>query len=76
MNNRALNLENPLKILYRSPEPVLEPETDYEKYGYVNNVVFTCGAVEKDGLYYVYYGAADEVIGLATVEKKDVLALF
>ncbi len=71
-----MDLENPLKILYRSPEPVLEPETDYEKYGYVNNVVFTCGAVEKDGLYYVYYGAADEVIGLATVEKKDVLALF
>lgn len=71
-----LDLEDPLKILYRSPEPILEPETDYEKYGYINNVVFTCGAIEKDGLYYVYYGAADEVIGVATVEKKSVLALF
>lgn len=71
-----LDLEDPLKILYRSPEPILEPETDYEKYGYVNNVVFTCGAVEKDDLYYVYYGAADEVIGVATVEKKLVLNLF
>ncbi len=71
-----LNLQNPLKILYRSPEPILEPVEDYEKYGYVNNVVFTCGAVEKDGLYYVYYGAADCVIGVATVEKKLVLNLF
>lgn len=65
-----LDLENPLKILYRSPEPILEPIEDYEKVGYINNVVFTCGVVEKDGLYYVYYGAADKVIGVATVEKK------
>ncbi|MBP6044933.1 MAG: glycosidase [Microgenomates group bacterium] len=71
-----LDLHNPLKILYRSPEPIFEPETDYEKFGYINNVVFTCGAVEKDGKYFVYYGAADEVIGVATVEKELVLGLF
>lgn len=71
-----LDLENPRKILYRSPQPILGPEEDYEKYGYVDNVVFTCGAIEKDNLYYVYYGAADHVIGVATVEKKLVLNLF
>lgn len=68
-----LDLNNPTKILYRSPYPILEPTQHFEKYGFVPNVVFTCGAVEKDGKYFVYYGAADEVIGLATVEKKDIL---
>ena len=71
-----LNLQNPQEILYRSPEPILEPVEDYEKYGFVSNVVYSCGAIEKDGLYYVYYGAADCVIGVATVEKKIVLNLF
>lgn len=71
-----LDLEDPRKIIYRSPFPVLEPQEDYEKYGFVPNVVFTCGAIEKDGRYFVYYGAADQVIGLATVEKQAVLTLF
>lgn len=71
-----LDLHDPTKILYRSPEPVFEPETDYEKSGFVPNVVFTCGAIEKNDEYYIYYGAADKVIGLATVSKKSVLALF
>ena len=71
-----LDRQNPREILYRSPEPIFEPVEDWEKYGYVNNVVFTCGVIEKDDLYYVYYGAADSVIGVATVEKKLVLNLF
>lgn len=71
-----LDRQNPREILYRSPEPIFEPVEDWEKYGYVNNVVFACGVIEKDDLYYVYYGAADRVIGVATVEKKLVLNLF
>jgi len=71
-----LDLEDPRKILYRSPQPILEPQADYEKFGFIPNVVFTCGAVEKDNQYFVYYGAADEVIGVATIEKKLVLNLF
>lgn len=70
-----LDIDDPTKILYRSNEPVFEPEADYEKYGFIPNVVFTCGAIEKDGKYFVYYGAADRVIGAATVEKKEVLSL-
>lgn len=70
-----LDLKDPRKIIYRSPEPIFEPEASYERFGYVSNVVFTCGAIEKDDKYFVYYGAADQVIGLATVEKKDVLNL-
>ncbi len=71
-----LDLEDPRKILYRSPQPIFEPQTDYEKFGFIPNVVFTCGAVEKNNQYFIYYGAADEVIGLATIERKLVLNLF
>lgn len=70
-----LDLEDPRKILYRSPEPVFEPKEDYEKFGFMPNVVFTCGVVEKDNQYFIYYGAADEVIGVATIEKSLVLGL-
>ena len=68
-----LDLTSLSKILYRSPEPIFEPKELYEKEGYVPNVVFTCGAVEKDSQYFVYYGAADKVVGLATIGKEELL---
>jgi beta-1,2-mannobiose phosphorylase / 1,2-beta-oligomannan phosphorylase len=69
-----LDLDDPTKIIFRSPGPIFEPEEAYEKEGYVPNVVFTCGAIEKDEKYFVYYGAADKVIGLATISKAKLLA--
>jgi predicted GH43/DUF377 family glycosyl hydrolase len=69
-----LDAENPSRVLARSPEPVLEPETDFELYGDVNNVVFPEGAVVKDGILHLYYGAADKVIGHATASMSDVLS--
>lgn len=62
-----LDLNDPSKILRVQEEPVLTVETDYERDGYYPNVVYTCGAVEKDGHYLVYYGCADRVLALATV---------
>ncbi|MCX6375698.1 MAG: glycosidase [Armatimonadetes bacterium] len=66
-----LDLEDPSKVIGKSPEPVLSPAEDYEKHGLVPNVVFTCGAVEMNGHYFVYYGGADKVIGLATMARSD-----
>jgi predicted GH43/DUF377 family glycosyl hydrolase len=51
----------------------LEPETDYEKKGIVNNAVFSCGAgVIKNKLFF-YYGAADRVIAVSTVPLSELL---
>lgn len=66
-----LDLEDPSKVIGRSVDPVLSPEEDWEKHGLVPNVVFTCGAVEMDGQYLVYYGGADKVIGVATMACED-----
>lgn len=79
------DLANPEHLLYRSPNPVLSPETEYEvgKEGesWVPNVVFTCGAVpaeDKEVLdaadeILVYYGAADTHICLATALVGDLI---
>ncbi len=67
-----LGLEDPSKVVARLAEPILEPEHIWEKEGLVPNVVFSCGAVEVNNKYYVYYGGADTHIGVATVEKNDV----
>jgi beta-1,2-mannobiose phosphorylase / 1,2-beta-oligomannan phosphorylase len=62
-----LDLENPGKVLYRSPRPVLSPEHDFEMTGVVNNVVFPSGVVvQPDGHVAVYYGMGDRAIGVAT----------
>ncbi|MBR2884041.1 MAG: glycosidase, partial [Clostridia bacterium] len=37
-----------------------------ERVGDVSNVVFTNGAIEKDGNIYIYYGSSDTRLHLAT----------
>lgn len=68
-----LDSKNPTKILYRSESPILEPEEYYENEGYKWGVVYSCGAVVKDGTLFVYYGGADKVIGVASIKLTDLL---
>ena len=64
---------DPLHILARTEEPILTPEEAYEKVGIVNNVVFTCGAVKMGDELLVYYGAADKVIGVASMPYRQLI---
>ena len=68
-----LDLKDPTKILYRLSSPILEPEEYYENNGYKWGVVYSCGAVVKDGDLLVYYGGADKVIGVAGIRLADLL---
>jgi predicted GH43/DUF377 family glycosyl hydrolase len=68
-----LDLKDPSKVLARRKVPILEPETPYELYGQVNNVVFPCGAAIIGEDLFVYYGGADSVIGVATMKVEDLL---
>jgi len=62
----VLDVERPTKVLYRSPTPVLEPDHQGEQVGIVPNVVFpTATDARQDGRIDVYYGMADERIGVA-----------
>ncbi len=66
--------DDPSRIIYRHPYPILEPEREFETQGTVSDIVFTCGAVLKDGTVYVYYGGADTVVCVATAPLEDFLA--
>ncbi|HBG27208.1 MAG: glycosidase [Planctomycetes bacterium GWF2_41_51] len=68
-----LDLENPMKILHRSPDWLLQPEKTYETQGLYNGVIFPCGNVVIDGKLFVYYGGADKYVGLATCELDELL---
>lgn len=70
-----LDLNDPFNVLYRSPFPILEPEFNFEKKGVVENVVFSCGAVEKDGQIFLYYGGADRVMAVATFEIAKLISV-
>ncbi len=60
-------------ILARTADPVFEPVELYEKEGIMPNVVFSCGAVVRGDTLYLYYGAADSVIGAATASLSHIL---
>ncbi len=68
-----LDPHQPIRTLARTDEAALQPKTAYERDGVVDNVVFSCGVVVLDGTLFVYYGAADETIGVATMPFDDVL---
>lgn len=63
-----LDLNDPAKVLFVQPEPILEPEMDYEtQKGITGNCVYSCGHVIKDGRLIVYYGAGDSTLCAAAM---------
>ena len=73
-----LSEKTPQNILYRSPKPVLVPDLEAEKIGTVGNVVFPTGTDRRDDIGQpnridVYYGMADNKIGVAKMEIPDQL---
>jgi predicted GH43/DUF377 family glycosyl hydrolase len=69
----VLSTERPREILYRSPEPILTPDRPQERIGTVANVVFPTAIDRRDDLgqpdrFDVYYGMADDRIGVARLD--------
>ena len=68
-----LDLNNPYKIIARTKDFLMEPEEEYETNGYYNGCVFPTAVVPHNGTLYIYYGAGDKVICLATVNEAELL---
>jgi beta-1,4-mannooligosaccharide/beta-1,4-mannosyl-N-acetylglucosamine phosphorylase len=70
-----LDLENPSKVLYRSGQYLLTPETPYETVGFVPNVCFPCAALcdAPTGRLAIYYGAADTYTGICFGTVDDII---
>jgi predicted GH43/DUF377 family glycosyl hydrolase len=74
----VLSPDHPRVIRYRSPEPVLTPQLPEERLGTVANVVFPTGIDRRDDLgsperFDVYYGMADDRIGVARLDLPELL---
>ena len=63
-----LDKKDPSKVLYRTHDPLLEPKMMYEREGIVPNVVFPCGAAVINKKLFVYYGGADKVVAVASID--------
>lgn len=68
-----LDKDDPLKVLARTPEPILSPSEYYETEGFYSHCVFPVGNVVVDGTLYVYYGGADKYVGVATCRLNELL---
>jgi predicted GH43/DUF377 family glycosyl hydrolase len=74
----VVSKEHPQLIRYRSADPVLTPSLPQERDGTVANVVFPTGIDRRDDLgspdrFDVYYGMADNRIGVARLDLPDCL---
>ena len=63
-----LDLKDPSKVIARLPYALFSPEHLWERRGEVNNVVFPTGTALFGDTLFIYYGAADERIGCASVK--------
>ncbi len=68
-----LDKEDPTKILYRTKDFLAEPEFSFETDGYYTGCVFPTGICNVDGTLYIYYGAADKYVCVATIGEKELL---
>jgi len=68
-----LDLDDPRKILARTPDFLMEPEHEYETSGFYNGCVFPTGNLILDDTLYVYYGAADKFCCVATCNVNELV---
>jgi beta-1,2-mannobiose phosphorylase / 1,2-beta-oligomannan phosphorylase len=68
-----LDLNNPTRVLYRSRQPIIEPDQWYDNDGFKAGVVYPCGAVIIGNNLFVYYGGADSYVCVATTNLDNFL---
>ena len=68
-----LDLNDPTIVLHRTNSPILEPTEIYEHTGFKPGITYPCGAVVIHDILYVYYGAADSVVCVATANLQTFL---
>ena len=67
-----LDLEDPSKLIARTPAPLLSAENT-DRSGYVPNVIYTCGAMMHGQELIIPYGISDSSVGFASIGLNDLL---
>ena len=68
-----LDLDDPRKVLGRLKTPLISPTEEWEKKGVVNNIIFPSGTLVVKEKLYIYYGAADTSVAVASVNMNQLL---
>ena len=68
-----LDIKDPTRVLYRSIDPILEPDAIYEN-DEKPGVVYASGALIMDDDLFVYYGGGDKHVCVAKTPLKPLLA--
>lgn len=74
VGSALLDSTTPHQVLARSPYFIFQADAWYEMSGLVPNVVFPTGLLTSGDELWLYYGAADSCICLATASIQDVLS--
>ncbi len=68
-----LDLEEPWKVIRRTPGWVMAPTKVYEQVGFVPGVIFPTGAILEGNELRIYYGAADNFVALAVADIRELI---
>jgi len=68
-----LDLDDPKKVLARLQEPLISPVEEWEQKGVVKNIIFPTGTVVEEDDLFIYYGAADERVGVVRISLSELL---
>lgn len=69
-----LNRDDPRQITGLSPQPIMRAEADFERSGFLPNVVFPTALIRRGDELDVYYGAADTATGVTRYSLDELLA--
>jgi len=69
-----LDLNDPRQIVGLSPQPVMRAEADFERSGFLPDIVFPTAMVRCGDEMDIYYGAADCATGVARYSTSELLA--
>jgi predicted GH43/DUF377 family glycosyl hydrolase len=67
-----LDRDDPLRVIGSLDTPLLVP-SEFERDGYVPNVVYSCGALKHENNLLLPFGIADQSIGIAVADLDDLL---
>ncbi|MBA3480555.1 MAG: glycosylase [Pirellulales bacterium] len=67
-------LDDPSQVIGMSRHPVMRAAADFERSGYLPNIVFPTAMLSRGDDVDVYYGAADTATGVARYSLDDLLS--
>jgi predicted GH43/DUF377 family glycosyl hydrolase len=67
-----LDLDNPCRVIGHTSEPLLVP-TGTERFGYVPNVVYSCGGMIHQGTLVLPYAVSDLATSIALIDLQELL---